>query len=219
MVIEVQQPAFSVNRNNPFKIFYGEYDRSCRPIMVQNFSQGMPTPKENEVLYRYKDRGCILRFDNLTKQGFRMKALESIKKGKLALESDTSKEELNKALKICFPEDGDKPSDKGSYYLTYNSTQWLGALTTTLPTIKVSQFLKLYQQDFPRVMMVRNKDYEPWRKVEVLYVDTEYYYTKSLRADNVLVGYKYARPIKVKEISRQQINNAFDCDEFKIIDK
>jgi hypothetical protein len=60
MIIEVEQPAFLLDKNNPTNISYNNEDGdNWKSIIVQTYLHGFPPIKEDEILYKYKNRGYI----------------------------------------------------------------------------------------------------------------------------------------------------------------
>ena len=73
MIIEVEQPAFLLDKKNPTNISYNNEDGdNWKPIIVQTYLHGFPPIKEDEILYKYKDRGYIVKsyeFNNKYTEG------------------------------------------------------------------------------------------------------------------------------------------------------
>lgn len=65
MIINVNQPVFVIDINNPEKIYYGNIPngKNFKTLIVQTFTYGVPTInniKEGEILYKYNEsRGAI----------------------------------------------------------------------------------------------------------------------------------------------------------------
>ena len=61
MIIEVQQPVFLLDTNDPINISYkNEESDNWKPIVVQTYLYGFPELKENQILYKYTEhRGYI----------------------------------------------------------------------------------------------------------------------------------------------------------------
>lgn len=64
MIIEVKQPMFIIDINNPVNVFYqyneNEINDNCKYIIVQIFAQGFPPIEKNQILYKYNNnRGYI----------------------------------------------------------------------------------------------------------------------------------------------------------------
>jgi len=60
MIIEVKRPTFLLDKNNPTKVSYiNEKGDNWKAIIVQTYPHGFPELKENEILYKYKNRGYI----------------------------------------------------------------------------------------------------------------------------------------------------------------
>lgn len=62
MIIEVKQPMFIFDINNPANVFYqyNEINDNCKHIIVQTFAQGFPKIEKNQILYKYNNnRGYI----------------------------------------------------------------------------------------------------------------------------------------------------------------
>lgn len=60
MIIEVEQPMFMLNKNNPEIVSYKtESGDNWRAIIVEEFPYGFPELKQNEILFKYKKRGFI----------------------------------------------------------------------------------------------------------------------------------------------------------------
>ena len=60
MIIEVEQPAFLLDKNNPTKVSYNnEEGDNWKSIIVQTYLHGFPELKEDEILFKYKNRGYI----------------------------------------------------------------------------------------------------------------------------------------------------------------
>ena len=72
-----------------------------------------------------------------------MNYLKKIQKGKYALENDGTHEELIEVLCICFPDDScsRRPNDDYQFYFSKTGIYWKMNDKTTLPTIKVTDFL------------------------------------------------------------------------------
>jgi hypothetical protein len=69
MIIEVEQPAFLLDKNNPTKISYNNEDGdNWKSIIVQTYLHGFPPLKEDEILYKYKDRGYIGKYYEFNKK-------------------------------------------------------------------------------------------------------------------------------------------------------
>lgn len=60
MIIEVEQPTFMLNKNNPEIVSYKtEFGYNWQAITVEMFPHGFPELNENEILFKYKNRGFI----------------------------------------------------------------------------------------------------------------------------------------------------------------
>jgi hypothetical protein len=60
MIIEVEQPAFLLDKNNPTNISYNNEDGdNWKSIIVQTCLHGFPSIKDDEILYKYKNSGYI----------------------------------------------------------------------------------------------------------------------------------------------------------------
>jgi hypothetical protein len=69
MIIEVEQPAFLLDKNNPTKVSYNnEEGDNWKSIIVQTHLHGFPELKEDEILYKYKNRGYIGKFYEFNKK-------------------------------------------------------------------------------------------------------------------------------------------------------
>jgi hypothetical protein len=68
--IQVTQPTFLINLDNPFEISYKPMEGNWKSITIQTYQFGFPDIKNNEILYIFKenktsdtiknDRGYIL---------------------------------------------------------------------------------------------------------------------------------------------------------------
>jgi hypothetical protein len=68
--IEVTQPTFLINLDNPTEVSYGPMEGNWKPIIVQTYQHGFPEIKDDEILYVFNedktsniikdDRGYIL---------------------------------------------------------------------------------------------------------------------------------------------------------------
>lgn len=69
--IQVTQPTFAINLDNPTEVSYGSIDGNWKSIIVQTYLHGFPEIKDDEILYVFKedktsdiikkDRGYILK--------------------------------------------------------------------------------------------------------------------------------------------------------------
>jgi hypothetical protein len=60
MIIEVEQPTFLLDKNNPMNVSYkNEEGDNWKSIMVSTYLNGFPPLKEGDILYKYKNRGYI----------------------------------------------------------------------------------------------------------------------------------------------------------------
>jgi len=69
--IEVTQPTFLINLDNPTEVSYGPMVGNWKPIIVQTYQHGFPEIKDDEILYVFNedktsniikdDRGYILK--------------------------------------------------------------------------------------------------------------------------------------------------------------
>jgi hypothetical protein len=66
MIIEVEQPTFLLDKNNPMNVSYkNEEGDNWKSIMVSTYLHGFPPLKEGDILYKYKDnRGYIYKVTN-----------------------------------------------------------------------------------------------------------------------------------------------------------
>ena len=61
MIVEVEQPVFLFDKNNPTNVSYKNEDGdNWKPIIIQTYPHGFPKINDNEILYTYKEnRGYI----------------------------------------------------------------------------------------------------------------------------------------------------------------
>jgi hypothetical protein len=59
-IIKVKKPVFLINLDNPTEISYTHKAGNWKQIVVPTFQHGIPTPNENEILYKYdNNRGYL----------------------------------------------------------------------------------------------------------------------------------------------------------------
>lgn len=91
--------------------------------------------------------------------------LERIRAGKLAIENDGTKEQLQDITTLIWPNDG-YPSGNRKYYQTKpdEGFRWLGYTYTNLPTIKATELLAMMEQkDSVTQLKEEEKEREIWR--------------------------------------------------------
>jgi len=61
MIIEVEQPVFLLDKNNPMIVSYkNEEGDNWQSIIVSTYLNGFPTLNQGDILYKYKDnRGYV----------------------------------------------------------------------------------------------------------------------------------------------------------------
>ena len=66
MIIEVEQPTFLLDKNNPMNVSYSnEEGDNWKSIIVGTYLHGFPPLKEGDILYKYKDnRGYVYKITN-----------------------------------------------------------------------------------------------------------------------------------------------------------
>jgi len=58
--IQVTQPTFLINLDNPTEVSYEPMDGNWKSIIVQTYLYGFPEIKDDEILYALtENRGCI----------------------------------------------------------------------------------------------------------------------------------------------------------------
>lgn len=61
-IIEITQPVFQINLDNPREFSYNpeDGDENWKPIIVETYNEGLPQPKNNQILFKYKEnRGYL----------------------------------------------------------------------------------------------------------------------------------------------------------------
>ena len=67
--IQVTQPTFLINLDNPTEVSYVPMDGNWKSIIVQTYPYGFPKIKDNEILYVFKeDRGYVGKHYELNKK-------------------------------------------------------------------------------------------------------------------------------------------------------
>jgi hypothetical protein len=67
--IQVTQPTFLINLDNPTEVSYEPMDGNWKSIIVQTYPYGFPKIKDNEILYVFKeDRGYVGKHYELNKK-------------------------------------------------------------------------------------------------------------------------------------------------------
>lgn len=159
--------------------------------------------------------------------------IKDLSEGRCAVINDGTVEELNKVLRVAFP---NSPKTNGSlvyYYADINVT--CNVYKPTIPVQSVKDFLEeLEKPEFPKKgdrILVSDKG-NNWREaifvtyiegallpIMCVYFDDEYDFknNKIFRT----VGWKYWKPIsekKVIKVTMEEIAEKFDVDEVEIID-
>ncbi len=57
-IIEITQPVFLINLDNPREFSYNpdESSENWKTILVHTYNGELPQPTENEILYKYNDK-------------------------------------------------------------------------------------------------------------------------------------------------------------------
>jgi hypothetical protein len=67
--IQVTQPTFLINLDNPTEVSYVPMDGNWKSIIVQTYQHGFPELKDDEILYVFKeDRGYVGKHYELNKK-------------------------------------------------------------------------------------------------------------------------------------------------------
>jgi hypothetical protein len=67
--IQVTQPTFLINLDNPTEVSYVPMEGNWKSIIVETYPYGFPKIKDNEILYVFKkDRGYVGKYYELNKK-------------------------------------------------------------------------------------------------------------------------------------------------------